>query len=85
MVDRDDHKDPLTAEEVRGIVAAAGSVGAVLNRRVARERGRTEPDVETFGAAVLEDSNGLLRRVLVGLGRAVVGTHQAEWRALLAR
>ena len=87
LVDRNYAKVPLTDVEVRAIVAAAGSVSAVLNTRhaMAKERGwkETPPDVHTFVAAVLEDSNLLRRPILMVGDVAVVGTDPAAWSRLL--
>ena len=87
LADRNYTKVPLTAAEVRAIVAAAGGVAPVLNTRhaVSKERGWKEapPDVDTYVAAVLEDSNLLRRPILVVGGRAVVGTDPDGWARLL--
>ena len=78
---------PLTADEVRAIVRAAGGVAAVLNARHERaESGgwkETPPSIETFVAAAVADAN-LLRRpiVLTDDGRVVVGKDEAGWRGL---
>jgi arsenate reductase-like glutaredoxin family protein len=87
VTERNYASKPLTADEVRAIVAAAGGVAAVLNGR--HERAKTggwkeaPPPVETFVAATVADAN-LLRRpiVLADDGRVVVGKDEAGWRGL---
>ena len=71
--DRNYAKDPLSAEEVSAILAAAGSVLAVMNSRheIAKTRGWKEkpPSVADFTAAVL----ALLRRQLAADTRRQAG------------
>ncbi len=75
--DRNYAKDPLTAAEVRTLVAAAGGVAAVLNSRhaLAKERGwgTTPPDAGTFAEAAVADCNLLRRPILLIGDRAFVG------------
>ena len=88
VTDRNYQKQPLTASGVREILAAAGSVPAVLNTRhaVAKEHGWKvkPPTADEFVAAVLQDSNVIRRPILLGAGRAVVGMHEADWRSVLS-
>jgi arsenate reductase-like glutaredoxin family protein len=76
----------LDEATVRAIVAAAGSVAAVLNARhaTAKERGwvAAPPDVATFAKAAAEQPN-LLRRPIVVAGKAViVGFDEAAYAKL---
>jgi arsenate reductase-like glutaredoxin family protein len=79
-------KVPLTADEVREIVAAAGSVAKVLNttHATAKERGwkASPPPVDEFVAAVLQEPNLLRRPIVVKDGRVVVGKDEAGWKSL---
>lgn len=70
-------KKPLDEAAVRAIVAAAGGVAAVINKRhaVAKEKGwaAEPPGVAEFAKAVSKEPN-LLRRPIVLVGtRAIVG------------
>lgn len=82
-------KVPMTRQEVRDLIEAAGGVAAVLNPRheVAKARGwkATPPPVEEFVEAVVADANLLRRPILVKDGQAVVGRDEAGWKALLGR
>lgn len=86
IAERNYAKDPLTADEIRAIVTAAGGVGPVLNTTHATAKARdwkaNPPSMEDFVAAALPEPN-LLRRpiVLVG-GRVVVGRDEAGWKGL---
>jgi arsenate reductase-like glutaredoxin family protein len=88
LPDRNYGKDPLTPEEVRAIVAAAGGVGEVINLRheIAKERGWKQqlPDEETFVAAAVEECNLLRRPILLVGGRALVGDQREALLAALA-
>lgn len=74
---------------MESIVAAAGSVDAVLNTRhaLAKERGwkETPPTTAEFAAAVLGEPNLLRRPILVRDGHAVVGKDEEGWRRLLGQ
>jgi arsenate reductase-like glutaredoxin family protein len=79
-------KTGLDEKTVRAIVAAAGSVGAVLNTRhaIAKEKGwvDTPPDVDTFAKAVAKEPN-LLRRPILMIGKKViVGFDRAAYAKL---
>jgi arsenate reductase-like glutaredoxin family protein len=77
LPDRNYGKEPLTPDEVRAIVTAAGGVGEVLNTRheIAKERGWKQqlPEVETFVQAAVAECNLLRRPILLVGGRAIVG------------
>ncbi len=79
--DRNYAKVPLTTEEVRAIVVAAGGVPTVMNARheTAQAHGWKEnpPDVETFVAAAVAECNLLRRPILLVGGAALVG-NQAD-------
>ena len=85
-------KRALTADQVRGIVAAAGSVAAVLNARHERAKAggwkERPPEPEVFVMAALAEPN-LLRRPILVAGpegaRAVVVGNQPEEMARLLR
>ena len=85
--ERNYSKDPLTADEIAGIVSAAGSVAAVLNTRheIAKERGwaAKPPPTPEFVAAAVKEPNLLRRPILVQDGKAVVGRDEAGWKAML--
>ena len=80
-------KDPLTRKEVESILAAAGSVEAVLNTRhkLTKEKGwKDEPPSKTaFLEAVLAEPNLLRRPILVKGRKAVVGKDLDGIRKLL--
>lgn len=86
-LDRNYAKEPLSAAELERILAAAGSVAAVLNTRhaIAKAQGWKDhpPDGATFVEAVLAEPNLLRRPILIRDGRAVVGFDAAGIRALL--
>lgn len=79
-------KGPLSAAELRAIVAAAGGVAPVLNatHAIAKERGwkAAPPAVEDFVAAAVAEPNLLRRPILLADGRVVVGKDEAGWVAL---
>lgn len=70
-------KEPLTRKEVETILAAAGSVEAVLNTRhkLAKEKGWKEkaPSRTAFLKAVRDEPNLLRRPILVKGRKAIVG------------
>lgn len=79
-------KGGLDEATVKSIVAAAGSVGAVLNTRhaTAKEKGWVEspPDAAAFAKAVAKDPN-LLRRPILLIGKkAIVGFDKAAYSKL---
>ncbi len=79
-------KAPLDEKTVRAIIAAAGSVGAVLNTRhaIAKEKGWADkpPDESTFAKAVAKEPN-LLRRPILVLGKKlIVGFDKAAYAKL---
>lgn len=81
-------KTTLTPADVERIVAAAGSVAAVLNTRhaIAKDKGwkATPPSKSDFVAAVIEEPN-LLRRPVLLVGtqpRAIIGFDEAQYAAL---
>ncbi len=80
-------KEPLTRKEVETILAAAGSVEAVLNTRhkVAKENGWRDkaPSKTAFLKAVLAEPNLLRRPILVKGKKAIVGKDLDGIRKLL--
>jgi arsenate reductase-like glutaredoxin family protein len=84
--ERNYSKVPLTADEVREIVTAAGGVARVLNatHAIAKERGwkASPPPVEEYVAAVVAEPNLLRRPIVVKDGRVVVGRDEAGWKSL---
>jgi arsenate reductase-like glutaredoxin family protein len=70
-------KRGLDAATVTSIVAAAGSVGAVLNTRhaIAKEKGwvAKPPPVDEFAKAVVAEPNLLRRPILIDGKRVIVG------------
>lgn len=84
--ERNYSKDPLTADEIRGIVTAAGGVRAVLNTRhaIAKERGWAEkpPPADAFVTAALAEPNLLRRPIVLKDGKAVIGRDPAGWKGL---
>lgn len=85
IAQRDFAKRPLTAAEVRDLVALAGGVAPLLSTRNATVKARgwaaSPPDAETFAAAVAADNN-LLRRPLVVVGdQVIVGRDEGAWKA----
>jgi arsenate reductase-like glutaredoxin family protein len=89
VVERNYAKEPLTKAEVKEILDAAPSLGAVLNARhaTAKKNGWTAdapPSKTALLAAAVEENNLLRRPITVRDGRAVVGSSEAALRALLA-
>jgi arsenate reductase-like glutaredoxin family protein len=79
-------KAALDEKTVRALVAAAGSVGAVVNTRhaIAKEKGwaTNPPDADTFAKAVVKEPN-LLRRPILLLGKkAIIGFDKAAYAKL---
>lgn len=76
-VERDFAKKPLELAEIEAILAAAGSVAAVINRRHATAKANgwdaTPPSAEDFARAALLENNLLRRPIVVRDGRAVIG------------
>jgi arsenate reductase-like glutaredoxin family protein len=76
----------LDEATVRAIVAAAGSVAAVLNTRhaTAKESGwvAAPPDVATFAKAVAQEPDLLRRPILVVGKSAIVGFDEAAYAKL---
>jgi arsenate reductase-like glutaredoxin family protein len=79
-------KAPLDESTVRAIVAAAGSVGAVVNTRhaIAKEKGWADkpPDADTFAKAVAKEPNLLRRPILLVGKKAIVGFDKAAYAKL---
>lgn len=89
FIDRNYSKDPISASEVTQIVAAVGSVAAVLNTRhaIAKEKNwaAQAPDVQTFAAAVVAEPNLLRRPVFLVDQQAIVGNLPDAMLALAAQ
>jgi arsenate reductase len=89
FIDRNYSKDPILATEVLQIVAAAGSVAAVLNTRhaIAKEKGwaAQPPDAQSFAAAVVAEPNLLRRPVFLSQQQAIVGNLPDAMLALLTQ
>jgi arsenate reductase-like glutaredoxin family protein len=88
-LDAIDLKAGVSVATVRAIVAAAGSVAAVLNTRHATAKAngwaKSPPSIAEFAAAVVAEVN-LLRRPIVIHGKTViVGFDQAAYARLAAR
>lgn len=79
-------KAPLDEKTVRAIIAAAGSVGAVLNTRhaIAKEKGWADkpPDESTFAKAVVKDVNLLRRPIFMAGKKVIVGFDKAAYSKL---
>jgi len=88
VTERNYAKQPLTAAELRSILAAAGGVPAVLNARhaTAKANGWREnpPTQAQYIAAVQKEPNLIRRPILVKDGAAVVGRDEGALRLLLA-
>jgi len=86
MTEIDYAKQPLDDATVRAIVAAAGSVAAVLNTRHATVKAKgwadKPPDVAAFVKAVLAEPNVLKRPILLVGKRAIVGFDEAAYAKL---
>jgi arsenate reductase-like glutaredoxin family protein len=79
-------KSGLTDATVRAIVAAAGSVAAVLNTRhaTAKDKGWVDkpPSVADFAKAVVADANLLRRPIVLHGTKAIVGFDPAAYKKL---
>jgi arsenate reductase-like glutaredoxin family protein len=79
-------KAPLDEKTVKSIIAAAGSVAAVLNTRhaVAKENGWADkpPDAATFAKAVAKDVNLLRRPIFMAGKKVIVGFDKAAYAKL---
>ena len=79
-------KAPLDEKTVKSIVAAAGSVGAVVNTRhaIAKEKGWADkpPDADTFAKAVVKDVNLLRRPIFMSGKKIIVGFDKAAYSKL---
>jgi arsenate reductase-like glutaredoxin family protein len=79
-------RTPLTETAVKGIVAKAGSVAAVLNTRhpTAKEKGwaTAPPSAAVFAKAVAADVNLLRRPILVLDDRVIVGFDKPAYAKL---
>jgi len=86
FVDIDYAKAPLDATTVAAIVAAAGSVTAVLNTRheIAKSRGwkTSPPAAAEFAAAVAKEPNLLRRPVLLDGKRIIIGFDREAYAQL---
>jgi arsenate reductase-like glutaredoxin family protein len=86
MEEVDYAKKALDEATVRGLVAKAGGVAAVLNTRhaVAKEKGwvASPPDVAAFAKAVVEEPNLLRRPLLVVGGKVIVGFDEGAYAKL---
>ena len=87
-LERNYAKEPLTRAEVGSILAAAGSVEAVMNGRhaIAKEncwKGKA-PSKTAFVTAVIETPNLLRRPIVVRGTNAVVGPDADTIRSLLS-
>lgn len=79
-------KTLLTASTVEDIVAKAGGVAAVMNKRhaVAKEKGWVDkpPSAAVFAKAVAQDVNLLRRPILVDGDKVIVGFDKAAYAKL---
>lgn len=79
-------RKPLPAEIVEAIVAAAGSVAAVLNTRheTAKANGwaTTPPTAKAFAKAVAAEVNLLRRPILIDGSTVIVGFDKPRYAAL---
>lgn len=86
LVEKNYAKEPLTADDVRAIAAAAGGVANVLNARheTAKARGWKDapPPLDEFVRAAVAEPNLLRRPILVKDGTAVVGRDPEGWERL---
>ena len=82
-------KTGLTASTVEALVAAAGSVGAVLNTRhaIAKEKGwaATPPPKAEFARAVVKDMNLLRRPILIAGTEVIIGFDRERYAKLAKR
>lgn len=79
-------KTALDESTVKAIIAAAGSVAAVLNTRhaIAKEKGWADkpPDAGTFAKAVVKDVNLLRRPIFMTGKKIIVGFDKAAYAKL---
>jgi arsenate reductase-like glutaredoxin family protein len=79
-------KAPLAEATVLSIVAAAGSVAAVMNARHATAKARgwvaSPPTAEVFAKAVAADANLLRRPIIVDGNRVIVGFDREAYESL---
>jgi arsenate reductase-like glutaredoxin family protein len=79
-------KTALSEQTVKGIIAKAGSVAAVLNTRhaTAKQNGwaTAPPSAAVFAKAVAEDVNLLRRPILVLDDRVIVGFDKPAYAKL---
>jgi len=82
-------KKPLPAADVEAIVAAAGSVAAVLNTRheTAKANGWADkpPAPKAFARAVEAEVNLIRRPILLDGGTIIIGFDKARYAALAKR
>jgi arsenate reductase-like glutaredoxin family protein len=87
VIERNYAKEPLTSDELRTILKAAGGVEAVLNTRHAtvKANGWKEcaPSAIAYIDAVRAEPNLIRRPILVKDGRAVVGNDADAIRCML--
>lgn len=88
LAERNYAKVPLSPDEVRALVQAAGGVAPLLNSRheLAKASGWRElpPDEASFAAAAAADGNLLRRPILLVAGRALIGNQPQAMLAALA-
>ncbi len=81
-------KRPLTGDEVRTIVRAAGAVAPVLNLRHAEAKARgwaaSPPSVDELAELAPREPNVLRRPVLVIGERAIVGWQREAYERVVA-
>ena len=86
LTEKNYSKDALTEADVRAILAASGSVAAVLNTRhaTAVENGwkDTPPSGDTFVSAAVAEPNLLRRPIVLANGKIVVGKNETAWKGL---
>ena len=79
-------KQALDEPTVRAIVAAAGSVAAVLNVRHATAKAKgwaaKPPDAATFAKAAAAEPNLLKRPILVAGDQVIVGLNETAYKKL---
>jgi len=79
-------KTGLTEATVLSIVAAAGSVAAVLNTRHATAKAKgwatAPPSAEVFAKAVAAEANLLRRPIVISGTRVIVGHDRAAYAKL---
>jgi arsenate reductase-like glutaredoxin family protein len=82
-------KEALDEATIKSIVAAAGSVAAVMNARhaTAKAEGWADkpPSVATFAKAAAKEPNLLRRPIVLAGKRAIVGFNKTEYAKLGAK